>query len=200
METGGWEERSAVTSERTRTMPVGVVVRRLPGVTRWQKWSWRPVSLLPGAKEADWAVLREEGDAVEYHAATLSLELHRTDTEAYLTALSDKVPSIYVVMRPADETERDVPMDVMFLTASAYEGQDYADASDVMVEKVPMPPGLIAWIREFVEAHHEEEIFIKRKRDKKRIDLVEDGVGDPRIRQLSDVYRAPRRKPKDTLQ
>ncbi|MCV0424578.1 MAG: DUF3305 domain-containing protein [Roseibium sp.] len=181
-------------------MPVGVVVRRLPGVTRWQKWSWRPVSLLPGAGPADWTVLREEGDAIEYHAATLSLELHRADTEAYLTALSDKVPSLYVVMRPAEETEHDVPMDVMLLTASAYEGQDYADASDVMVEKVPMPAGLIAWIREFVEAHHEDEVFIKRKRDKKRIDLIEDGVGDPRIQQLSDVYRAPNRKPKNTLQ
>ena len=189
-----------MTNERTRTMPVGVVVRRLPGVTRWQKWSWRPVSLLPGAAPADWSVLREEGNAVEYHAATLSLELHRADIEAYLTALSDRIPSLYVVMRPAEETESDVPMDVMLLTASAYEGQDYADASDVMVEKVPMPPGLIAWIREFVDAHHEEEVFIKRKRDKKRIDLVEDGVGDPRIRQLSDVYRAPNRKPKDTLQ
>lgn len=189
-----------MTIERTRSMPVGVVVRRLPGVTRWQKWSWRPVSLLPGAKAADWEVMRQEGDAVEYHAATLNLELYRTDTEAYLTALSDKVPSIYVIMRPADEVDRDVPMDVMLLTASAYEGQDYADTSDVMVEKVPMPPGLIAWVRDFVELHHEDEIFIKRKRDKKRIDLKEDGIGDARIRQISDVYRAPRRKPKDTLQ
>ncbi|QFT30310.1 hypothetical protein FIV00_07490 [Labrenzia sp. THAF82] len=189
-----------MTAEKTQTMPVGVVVRRLPGVTRWQKWSWRPVSLLPGAGPADWKVLRQEGEAVEYHAATLPLELHRADTEAYLTALSDKVPSVYVVLRPADEVERDLPLDVMLVTASAYEGQDYADSSEVMVEKLPMPEGLVAWIRDFVKIHHEEEIFIKRKRDKKRIDLQEDGVGDPRIRQLSDVYRAPLRKPKDTLQ
>ena len=180
-----------MTGERTRSMPVGVVVRRLPGVTRWQKWSWRPVSLLPGAKAADWEVMRQEGDAVEYHAATLNLELFRTDTEAYLTALSDRVPSIYVVMRPAEEVDRDVPMDVMLLTASAYEGQDYADTSDVMVEKVPMPPGLIAWIRDFCNAHHEEEEFVKRRRDKKRIDLAEDGKGDARIRQVADVYRSP---------
>lgn len=181
-------------------MPVGVVVRRLPGVTRWQKWSWRAVSLLPGAGDADWQMLRAEGDAVEYHAATLSLELHRAETEAYLTAISDKVPSIYVVMRPSEEPERDVPMEVSHLTASAYEGQDYADSSEVFVEKVPMPPGLVAWVREFVDAHHQEEIFIKRRRDKKRIDLSEDGIGDPRIQQLTDVYSAPGRKPKDTLQ
>ncbi len=187
-------------TERTRSMPVGVVVRRLPGVTRWQKWSWRAISLLPGAADADWQVLREEGDAVEYHAATLSLELHRADAEAYLAALSDKTPSLYVVMRPVEEAGSTVPMDVMLVTASAYEGQDYADTSEVMVEKVPMPAGLIGWVRDFAEAHHEDEIFIKRKRDKKRIDLEEEGIGDPRIRQLSDVYRSPRRTPKDTLQ
>ena len=34
-------------------------------------------------------------------------------------------------------------------------------------------------------------VFIKRKRDKKRIDLREDGKGDERIRQVADVYRAP---------
>lgn len=187
-------------TERTRTMPVGVVVRRLPGVTRWQKWSWRAVALLPGAGQADWAVLRTEGEAVEYHAATLSLELHRTETEAYLIALSDKVPSVYVIMRPAPERADSVPLELLLLTASAHEGLDYADSSEVVVEKVPMPPGMIAWIREFVDMHHEEEIFYKRQRDSTRVDLEEDGVGDPRIRQLTDVYRAPGRTKKDTLQ
>ncbi|WP_428671592.1 DUF3305 domain-containing protein [Roseibium sp.] len=189
-----------MTGERTRMMPVGVVVRRLPGVTRWQKWSWRPVSLLPGAGEAYWKVLRADGDLVEYHAATLSLELHRTETEAYLIALSDKVPSVYVVMRAAPELEPGVPLELLLMTASAHEGLDYADSSEVIVEKVPMTPGLIAWIREFVDMHHEEEIFHKRQRDRTRVDLEEDGIGDPRIRQLGDVYRAPGLRKKDTIQ
>ncbi|MDE0408553.1 MAG: DUF3305 domain-containing protein, partial [Alphaproteobacteria bacterium] len=37
------------------------------------------------------------------------------------------------------------------------------------------------------------EPFVKRQRDRRRVDLAEDGKGDPRIRQMSDVYRAPRR-------
>lgn len=186
--------------ERTRAMPVGVVVRRLPGVTRWQKWSFLPIALLPGAGTAAWKVLREEGDAVEYHAATLNLELHHTQTEAYLIALSDKVPSVYVVMRAAPELVPGVPLELLHMTASAHEGLDYADSSEVMVEKVPMPPGLIAWVRDFVDMHHEEEIFYKRQRDAIQVDMEEDGVGDPRIRQLSDVYRAPGTRKKDTLQ
>ena len=54
-----------------------------------------------------------------------------------------------------------------------------------------MPEALIGTIREFCEAHFEDVPFVKRKRDKKRVDLVEDGIGDARIRQVSDVYRSP---------
>ncbi len=54
-----------------------------------------------------------------------------------------------------------------------------------------MPEGLIAWIGDYVEAHHEDEAFIKRRRDKARVDRKEDGIGDARIRQVADVYRAP---------
>lgn len=181
-------------------MPVGVVVRRLPGVTRWKKWAWRAVALLPGAGEAEWSVLRSEGGAVEYHAATLTMELHRTETEAYMIALSDRVPSAYVVMRDAPERGVDLGLELLLLTASAHEGLNYADSSEVIVEKVPLPPGLIAWIRDFIDLHHKDEVFYKRQRDETRVDLEEDGVGDPRIRQLTDVYRAPARGPKDTLQ
>lgn len=135
--------------------------------------------------------MRRDGDSVEFHAATLPLELFRTDTEAYLHGLSAKEPSIYVVMREAADEQ---PLDVVLVTASPYEAQDYADTGEELVEKVPMPEGLVAWIRDFVNAHHEDEVFIKRRRDKKRIDLTEDGIGDARIRQTADVYRAPRRK------
>jgi hypothetical protein len=66
------------------------------------------------------------------------------------------------------------------------------DSGDGLIELVPMPEGLIAWIRNFVTAHHVDEPFIKRRRDRQRVDLIEDGKGDARIRQASDVYRAPR--------
>jgi hypothetical protein len=37
-----------------------------------------------------------------------------------------------------------------------------------------------------------DDVFIKRRRDKTDIDLQEDGIGDARIRQTADVYRAPK--------
>lgn len=176
------------TTAKSISIPLGVVIRRVPGVTRWAQHVWKAVAVLPGASDADWKELRRDGEAVEFHAATLPLELFRTDTEAYLHGLSAKVPAIYVVMR---EGVSDRPLDVVLVTASPYEAQDYADTGEELVEKVPMTEGLVAWIREFVDLHHEDEVFIKRRRDKKRVDLKQDGIGDARIRQTADVYRAP---------
>lgn len=173
-------------------MPLGVVVRKSPGVTRWARWNWRAVAVLPGAGPADWTELRREGEAVEYHAATLPLVLWSSDAEAYMINLADGTPSIYLVLRESEAADR--PLDAVLVTASPYEGQDYADTSDDIVEKIAMTPGLIAWVRDFALAHFEAEGFVKRKRDRKRVDLVEDGRGDARIRQESDVYRAPGRR------
>ncbi|MFZ7091836.1 DUF3305 domain-containing protein [Primorskyibacter sp. 2E233] len=170
-------------------MPLGIVLRRSPGVTRWAKYAWRAVAVLPGAGPAEWRVLRQEGEIYEYHAATLTLELHGAETEAYLSGLSAEVPSIFVVMRESDDA--DCPLDMFLVTASPYQAQDHTDSGDEIVEKVPMPPGLIAWIRDFVEEFHEHEVFVKRKRDKQRVDLKEDGIGDPRIGKAADVYASP---------
>lgn len=169
-------------------MPLGIVIRRSPGATRWVKHVWKATAVLPGAGLADWKELRRDGDTVEFHAATLELELFRTDTEAYLHGLSAKIPAIYVVMRDGSGSH---PLDFVLATASPYEAQDYADTGEELIEKVPMPDGLIAWVRDFVMAHHEDEVFIKRRRKNARVDRKEDGKGDVRIRQVSDVYRAP---------
>ncbi|WP_089877621.1 DUF3305 domain-containing protein [Citreimonas salinaria] len=170
-------------------MPVGIVLRRAPGVTRWVPWVWTATAVLPGAGPADWKVMRREGETVEYHAATLTLELHGADSEAYLHGISAHVPSLYVVMR--ESTEDECPLDVALVTASPYEAQDYTDSGEEIVEKVPMPHGLIAWVRDFVEEFHQDEVFVKRRRDRKRVDLVQDGIGDPRVGKPADVYASP---------
>ncbi|MEX0304193.1 MAG: DUF3305 domain-containing protein [Leisingera sp.] len=169
-------------------MPLGIVLRRSRGVTRWASWCWRAVAVLPGAAQADWHEMRREDDAVEYHAATLTLELHGAEAEAYHHGLHAEEPSVYVVMR---EQAGEAPLEVLLVTASPYEAQDYTDSGEEIVEKVPMPSALAAWVWDFVDAFYEEETFVKRRRDKKRVDLTEDGIGDPRIAQVADVYRSP---------
>ena len=172
-----------------RTLPVGVVLRRTPGVTRWAKWHWSCSAILPGAAPAEWKEMRREGEAVEYHAATPVLELHGAEAEAYLHGLSIAVPSLYVVMRSVHGQE--FPYEILLVTASPYEAQDYTDSGEEVVEKVPMPAGLIGWVQDFVEEHYREETFVKRKRDKTRVDLSQDGIGDPRIGTAADVYASP---------
>lgn len=181
-------------NSRSISMQVGVVVRRTPGVTKWAKWNWKVVGVLPGAGPADWQELRCEGDAVEYHAGTLTLELYRTDTEAYLTGLSCEPPVLYVVMQNAGTNDELGDIELHLITASPYDAQDYADSGEETVEPVPMPVSVIAWIADYIALHHEHEKFKKRKRGKKFDDTAEDGVGDKRIKQVTDVYRAPARK------
>lgn len=178
-------------TERTLSVPLGVVVRRRPGVTRWARWSWVASAVLPGAADADWKVLREEGDAIEFHAATLRMTLHAAETEAYLHNLTAIEPSIFVVMRHRVGTP---PLDIVLATASPYEAQDYTDNGEDLVERVPMPDTLRAMVADFVARHHVDEDFVKRRRDKARVDRIEDGRGDARIAQPSDVYRAPRKR------
>lgn len=178
-------------TERSAMLPVGIVVRKQPGVTRWTKWIWRPVGVLPGAEEADWREMRREGEAVEYHAATRMLEVHRAETEAYLVALSNEPPCVYVIMRPSEDPDAEQEVEIFAVTASPFEAQDYCDSGEEIVEAVPMPPALIAWVSAFVERHHIEEEFVKRRRDRVKVEQVEDGKGDARVRQTADVYRSP---------
>ncbi|ORE92268.1 hypothetical protein ATO13_18099 [Stappia sp. 22II-S9-Z10] len=175
---------------RRVSLPVGIVVRRAPGATRWAKWSYRAVALIPGAAAADWRPLREEADGTaEFHAATATLELHRADAEGYAVSLAMTPPAVFVIARRGPQPG-DRPT-LFRVTASAYEAQDFADSGEDEVEPVAMPEGLHAFVEGFVTAHFVEEPFVKRRRDKVRVDRVEDGVGDSRIRQMADVYRAP---------
>lgn len=193
-QTGIFSQRGTTISEPqiSISIPLGIVIRRSPGVTRWAKWTWKAIAVLPGAGPADWHQIRCGNGVTDYHAATVELVLYRSDTEAYLTGISTRKPSVYVVMREAVEAGAKQDIEVLLATVSPYDAQDYADSGEEIIELVAMPEGLIDWIKLFIETHHEDEAFIKRRRDKSRVDLVEDGVGDARIAQLTDVYRVPR--------
>lgn len=174
-----------------RELQVGAVVRRSLGVTRWAQDIWKPVAVIPGAPEAFWKELIREGEVVDYHAGTVGMELFRADVEGYLVSLNMTVPSVWVVM-DKDQTNRSPSgLFVSAVTASAHEALDALDSGESIVEAVPIPESLAAWIKDFVDMHYIEEPFKKRRRDEIRVDGIEDGKGDARIRQQSDVYRAP---------
>lgn len=190
-----YKKKESAMSGRTenwrREFPVGAIVRRTPGVTRWVKDIWKPVGVIPGAPQAFWKELSRDGEVVDYHAATVTLELYRADVEGYLVSLNMAAPSLWVVLDRDDSGSSPSDYFVSAITASAYEAQDALDSGESIVEAVPMPESLAAWIKEFIDMHYIEEPFTKRRRDKQSVDKIEDGKGDARIRQVSDVFRSP---------
>lgn len=153
--------------ETMETMALGVVMERRRSQSPWQDWSWRPVAVIPGAPPVegdsfggDWRLLRESEDWAHFHAATVPLELYRSDTEGYRLNLSQEPPRLWVALR-TDGEGTPVPF---FVTASAHECEVYQISGNEVVEAVPMPPEVMALLRDFVEQHHVDVPFEKRER------------------------------------
>ena len=75
------------------------------------------------------------------------------------------LPSVFVILEKDETAETDREYKVHMVTASAYLAQDYSDCDEYLVEAVPMPDGLIAWVANFVNNHYEDKPFVKRKRE-----------------------------------
>ncbi len=146
-------------------MPLGVVLERRDIDNPWQSVSWRAVAVIPGAPPVDERRVLAEGSGwVRYHAATLTVELHRKGTEGYRYNLSTEVPAVFVVTRREEESDAEV--EPFAATVCPNEAQDYLDAGDDIVDRVPMPEVMIAWVQDFVKKHHVDRPFRKRKRDR----------------------------------
>jgi len=151
-------------------MPLGVVVERREIDHAWASVSWRAVAVIPGAGPVD--APRPLGSwpgGTRFHAATLPLDLYRGETEGYRLNLADQNPRVYVVMRLDDDVDagdgdesRPRPE---LVTVCPFEAQDYLDANgDDLVDTVPMPLPVAVWVRDFVDRHHVDVPFKKRKR------------------------------------
>lgn len=176
---------------KSMEIPLGVVLRRRPGVTRWAKWAWTAVAVIPNAGPGGFRVLREDGDTTDYHAATVPLDLHHTEVESYRTSLMMTPPSVFVALNKGANAGNEHGIDVFTVTVSADRAQQFQDSDELIVEPVAMPDALLATVRAFCDAHVRDVPFVKRQRDKARADRGGDGIGDPRIRQTADVYRSP---------
>lgn len=177
--------------ERRLSIPVGVIVAREDADNPWQDFVWRAVGLVIGAdSEEGWRELDREPGVVRYFAGTREIEVFRKETEAYQVNLENKIPMVYVVMREADDPNADQPIEVHLVTVSAYESQDYLDTGEEIVDSVPMPAPLAAWVQRFVDRNHVEEKFVKRKRNEVRQE-------DHKFGQEPIFLRATRNKEQD---
>lgn len=150
------------------TLPLGVVLERRRSDHPWQDHVWNPVGVIPGAPALDpggpWTLLREGEGFAQYHGGTLTLSLFRKETEAYKVNLSQDPPRIFVVLRSEVAPGSGHDFVPFLVTASPYEAEGYLTSGEEIVEGVPMPADLIAFIQDYVELHHVDEPFYKRKR------------------------------------
>jgi hypothetical protein len=158
---------------RVEIMRLGVVVERRKSDHPWQDHAWVPVAVLPGAPESEgWRPIAEGPGWVRYHAGTLALELFPKETEAYLYNLTAAQPAVYVILRrreAGDVSGADGPDVTLFhVTVSGDEVRDYLDSGTDIIEGVPMPPLVRAWIEDYVARYHKDEPFEKRVRKRWR--------------------------------
>lgn len=162
--------------ERMVSMSVGVVVERRALDNPWQDHEWVPVDVIPGAGSVgEWQELARGEGWVRYLIGSAPLELHRKDTESYKVNLSNEPPQVFVLLRAEDDPDADHEIKLFLVTASPYDAQDYLDTEDDRMLGVPMPDAIIAWVQDFIDRHHVDEPFHKRKR--KRYDPDKVGFG-----------------------
>lgn len=152
----------AETLNKVERMPLGIVLERRRSASPWQDYVWRPLSVIPGAPPLNGAprLLREGEGWAQFHAATVELELHRSDTEGYRLNLSQEPPRLWVALRDGESGEP-VPF---FVTACAHEAEVYQVSGSEIVETVPMPVEVLALVRDFIDQHHVDVPFEKRER------------------------------------
>lgn len=157
-----------MTYEGQDRVPLGVVMERRLSDHPWQDHVWQPVSVFPGAPALDpkgeWTLIREGDGWARFHAGTLELKLFRSWTEGYKLNLSQRPPRVFVIVRRGDGLGDRHEWQPFHVTVCPYEAQEHLDGGDDMVEAVAMPEGMAAWVKDFVDRHHVDKPFVKRKR------------------------------------
>lgn len=147
---------------------VGVVVAKRTLKGPWASHAWLPVAVLPAAPEiAPGTPLGSDGADERFYAGPATVTLYASQTAHYRDNLTAAQPSLWVVLRATgDEIE------LAAVTADPYEGEALAESIGDIVEAVPMPHEIQAWVQSFFDAFHVEREFFKRKRDRANPDAL----------------------------
>ena len=84
--------------ERSRIIPVGLVLERRKIDNPWQNYRWNAVSVIVGAPDVgEWTLLDRGPDFERYHAATLPLPHHVMVNHVYALPQSTHAPHLLVL-------------------------------------------------------------------------------------------------------
>lgn len=146
-------------------LPLGIVLERRASDHPWQTHRWQVLGVLPGGAPNDgWRLLRASAEGEQFYAGSLDLILHADEAPGYRYNLAGGRPALYVVLRPSDGLHDVAPF---LVTACPVEAQDYMTSGDEIVEAVPMPEPVAAWIGHFLELCPPPPAFTKRRKTPK---------------------------------
>ena len=149
--------------EISESRTVGVVVERRRTGNVWQPELWSAVAVLPGRPDvAPWTVLDAGEGWTRSYAGAAEVALFASETDNYKHNLDGPQPAIFVILRRDGEPG----LRLLAVTVDPGEIDAHSDAGDDLIEALPLPPDLAAWMRDFVERHHVERPFHKRQRDR----------------------------------
>jgi len=152
--------------ERELRIHVGVLAEKRKSSSQWAEEYWIPTAVIETHVNQNEGDVLYETDAVKrYFMGYNQIYCHAKETEAYIHNFESRLPAIYVVLRKDDENIHPMDWYVHAVTVSPYEAQDYSDSAEDIVERVSMPIDIAKRIMDFVDAHHVEEEFKKRKRN-----------------------------------
>lgn len=155
--------------DREIVINVGVLAERRKAVSQWADDIWRPVAVLIGETQFEpGSVVFHEADFTRFFVGHADIDLHATETDAYVHNLESAEPVLYVVLRSDDGGP--LPYYVHKVTASPYLALDIEDTAEDIVERVAMPHAVLRLVADFVDAHHVERAFTKRKRQEIRLE------------------------------
>lgn len=190
---------------------VKIIIERQPIDNVWQSHRWVihdlvPLNLragdgLPPSNDIHFVRLRqvESGnESLSLFIAEASLDLHGAEAEAYADNLASAEPSIYAVFRKNEDddenSDEEVDIHLAEISLSPYNIQDYEDCGEDQVEKLPLQGPIGDFVKDFVDIHFKPEPFIKRKRDKARVERDQLGQADPRLKTQGNAFKIPSAK------
>ena len=181
---------------------VRVIVERQPLDNPWISHKWAVHDLIPldisaglGALPSGDIILQPlhaDSSELDLYMADIRIDLHHAEAEAYAENLQSSDPAIYVVLRRTEDVDTDEEEDskngqacadvrLFDVSLSPYNIQDYEDCGEDQIEKLPLQGPIAQFVESFVEQHFTPEVFVKRKRDKARIDADTQRGGDARL-------------------
>ena len=181
---------------------VRVIVERQPLDNPWVSHKWAVHDLIPldisaglGALPSGDIILQPlhaDSSELDLYMADIRIDLHHAEAEAYAENLQSSDPAIYVVLRRTEDVDADEDEDskngqafadvrLFDVSLSPYNIQDYEDCGEDQIEKLPLQGPIAQFVEAFVEQHFTPEVFVKRKRDKARIDADTQRGGDARL-------------------